>query len=256
MIIYDEPNDVYHANPAISSSQAKLFRESPQLLRDSLDGVHQRSGSSAMSFGSYVHHRVLTPDEPSDYAVKPYCIDGRTKAGKAWMAEHEGCTFVTEGEANAAQMMLNRMPDAVSEMLDACPVREASIRLDGNGVAFQCRPDAWNGGDMVVDLKTTSKFGSFTRDIVNYAYDLSAGWYCDLIQRETGVKPRWKWIVAESVPPFRWAVYDFGGNSLLEWQDEAQRIQAGIEHCVATGDWSDDRPLSHYYETPEWRMPV
>lgn len=84
---------------------------------------------------------------------------------------------------------------------------------------WKVRADALGGKytdpELFVDLKTTSNFENWERSAYDMAYDVQASWYT-LPWRMAGCKPRFIFIVAETVAPHRVAVVEQTEFSRLE----------------------------------------
>ena len=100
-----EPNEVYHANSAISHSKLELFRRRPisYYRRFISKTVERPEATEAFRIGSAAHCAVLEPTTLLDrYTLRPYGIDRRTKEGKIAFAEFEaansGKTIMTAEE--------------------------------------------------------------------------------------------------------------------------------------------------------------
>ena len=256
MIITDESNEQYHANPAISSSQAKDYTKSPRLLRDRLDGIAPRAGSSSMDFGTVVHQRVLEPDADQCWVVKPAGVDFRTKAGRQWRDDHSGQIILTTEDADRIDRMLDRMPPAVLSLLESVPDREVTYRRHQVECAFQARPDAIDYSEhpaLIVDLKTTSNFDDWDRDCHRFGYEFSAGWYAEIVSHETDMSiPDWVWIVAETQAPYRWQIVAYDRPSLIDSVSRAMHAMKRIAISYRLNRWDDVSPIHRTYTTPAW----
>ena len=237
-IIYDEPNSVYHANPAISSSMAKYALESMQLYRDHRDGLVERKETPNMMLGTAIHAAVLEPEVfKSDFIVTPDDLDMRTKAGKEWKADNDGKNILSSKDAFTVKMIMERMPLEIWSLFDAGK-SEVTIRVDG----VQCRFDSLNGLD-AIDLKSIDNIGNIHKAITNYNYAFSAGWYNTVHFRETGkYLLSWSWIFVETSAPWRWARYDMPLWHLDTFTQIADETLAKIQ---------DDDPESNYIHA-EW----
>src|SRR5690606_23183416 len=109
--IIGEPNEVYHADPALSCSQLKVFANRPRLYKAQyIDKTYQPKRSDALDIGSALHDLVLLGRDhyTKSYAVAPHC-DRRTNKGKeVWQAfcdEANGKTVLKDEEAEQVERM-------------------------------------------------------------------------------------------------------------------------------------------------------
>ena len=254
-IIENESNAEYHANTAISSSQAKLALTSIQLFKDGMDGLVKHEETPAMRFGTAVHAAVLEPEAfSSQYYIG--AIDGRTKEGKAAKAEmqEKGLIILPQEDSDRIERMLNRMPKHVHDML-APAKKELTIRV-GSDRGEQCRFDALDVRD-AYDLKSIANIDMAQKQIGNLLYWFSAGWYNMVYEKETGKPLRsWHWIFCETNPPYRWQVVELSHTLLSESTDRAYQISSDI-HAAFTFDTWEDQPMPTFtWEPKPWDIPL
>jgi exodeoxyribonuclease VIII len=246
MIIYDEPNETYHANPAFSSSEGKLALQDLRLLGDYRQGIlPQRSDSKAMFFGSAVHCQLLEPEAFADrYAVKPEGLNLTTKAGREWKAEHEGIDILSMEDLRAIEFMVDRLCPAVREILeDEEGKPEVTIRVADDGLPLQCRLDWWRpSAHAIHDLKTTARFGNFVRGAFDLHYAFSCAWYCHVYHLELGVYPTFDFLVVESVPPYRSAVFTPTDAFLAFGRSQLEEVLPKLREAHASGDYPSECP--------------
>lgn len=252
-IIFNEPNNVYHANPAISSSNAKSALKSAQLFLDERNGLVPRYESAAMKLGSAIHARFLEPETYDDlYIVQPDGLDGRTKAGKEWKADNASKTILTRADNQAITMLCRRVPSEVVEIFTSS-MSEVVVRTKVDGLDVQCRFDSILNND-VSDLKTTSNFDEFEAQAARLRYDFSAGWYNMVWQTETITESlTWQWIVCETIPPYRWKIVTLPEHILEACTEEAQRA-VGIINDALNGIVEDSFTVQEW-EAPRWHAP-
>ena len=91
---------------------------------------------------------------------------------------------------------------------------------------MKCRLDYWRPDiNAIVDLKTTKDPASnFPNTVVKFDYDVQAGAYSSIVERVTGQRPSFIFVVAEKSKP--WGVKSFmldtdwvnvGSNKYMEW---------------------------------------
>lgn len=240
MIIYDEPAQAYHANPAIGSNLAKLARKSIRLFRDAQLGLIPKKKSPALTIGNIVHMRVLEPDK---YAAvcktegpinpktgKPYGRD--TQKFEEWQAENPDVIMVEP----YIDMMCERMPESVKTILRHGKP-EVTFRTDDDP-ATQARPD-WFRGDCVYDLKTIGDVDQWERDIRKWQYWFSAGWYKMVMNLCCEDFKSWRFIFCEKNPPYRWRIVRMSSEYLDHALNNALEIYSKILTATKTDTWTD-----------------
>jgi hypothetical protein len=114
----------YHADPAIGSTTAKLHLESPQLLKDELDGIRVRKDSRAFQFGRAAHAKFTDPalflslactGPINEKTGKPYGAE--TKAYTEWADANPGKIILGQRDLADLHLMDSRMPSQVREIL-------------------------------------------------------------------------------------------------------------------------------------------
>ena len=257
-IIYDESNEDYHRNSAISSSQAKRALTSMQLFKDHQDGLIEREETDAMRFGTAEHAAVLEPELfKSQYIVKPEGIDMRTKEGKAWRAECGDRPVITQKDNDRIKYMLSRMPKSIRQAMESYR-KEVTVRPDIADI--QCRFDAINLEEMIGDdPKTAANFDMIDRSIGNLLYWFSAGWYNYTLGLELGQEyplSRWQWTFCETQPPYRWAVKVLPYNLLIKATDKAKEVHERIDFAMTYDQWSDEPIPTTDWEPKPWDIPL
>lgn len=252
MILLTESNETYHANPAYGSSNVRDALLSPQLLRDSKDGLLKR-GSEAMSFGTLAHTFFLEHERfLKEVIIKPMGLDGRTKDGKAWAAENEGKTIISAEDMSKLSTMRERMPDEVKLLMNNF-VPEATVRVEMDGLPLQCRPDAWKReGNLILDLKTTKNVDEIDKSVINYGYHIQQAFYCAVVHKETGVYPKFRFVFCETESPHRWRIVSLDPMLCAEGVRSMDRGLDIIRSCQESGNWKDTSSVQRVVGVPKW----
>lgn len=192
---YGIPNEDYHAAPFLGSSKLRDFMESPRLYQyKHLEG-HNEGPTAAMQLGTLVHMLALENARfDAEYAIKPDGFDGRTTAGKAFVAECEvrGREPIKRDDYDAARDMAHA---AAERMGIRCPDSELFTRVELvyravlRGIPCQCRVDYVSTYDVLYDIKTTKDTpAKWERGMVS-AHWLQDIFYRSVIQASTGILP-------------------------------------------------------------------
>ena len=249
-IIYDEPAHIYHANTAMTSSKLRAFMKSPQLYKDTIDGLVYKS-SRSMSFGEMVHTAVLEPERwENDYFVKPSDVDMRTKRGKEWKQSIElnGGSIISEDDCRTISTMIDRMPASVSDSLSGA---KSEVVYRDDSQTIQCRVDAIRD-DLKIDLKTILDIDQIERHIWKYGYHIQEAWYKFVIESVTKKPaPESILIFCETNPPYRWRI--------VELSDTYKRIaerEVTNAYCefLETKEFLETEDVDLYIMPPDWMM--
>lgn len=254
MILYDEPSDAYHAHAAIGSGDVRAFLRSPQLFLDQRAGLAPRE-TPAMTFGTACHMAILEPGRFARHcAVKPDGMSFATKEGKAWRASLGRLHVVTAEEAARIQRMHDRMPAEVREILTGDGRAEVTVRTRLHNLTAQCRADWWHAGT-VYDLKTIAAAEMIDRAIIRCGYHIQQEWYQRVIEAETGTRPAFRFLFAESAPPHRWRIVELDD----EWQEAGRKAVDGALHGIGarmqSQCWEDPDSIHILATPPPWLAP-
>jgi exodeoxyribonuclease VIII len=256
-VIYEAmPASEYHAAPAISNSALNKLAQSPYhyWAHYIAEGRPVIEPTPAMRAGTLAHCAILEPDElQMRYVVRPADIDGRTKEGKAWLAEallsrREVVTAAEMATAQAQRAAVLEVPELAS-LLGAGLAEQSIFWTDtATGVECKARPD-WvhtlpDGRAILVDVKTTPDVApdSFAKSVANFGYHRQAAFYTEGYRRATGVE----------VAAFIFAAvtngYPYVAAAFLLHEDALER---GTRECVALL-----RKYAECKETNTWPRPA
>lgn len=262
----DMPAEQYHAIPAMSAGGLKRMRQSPAHFYGlQLDPMRPQGGETTptLAFGTLFHTALFEADAlASRYVVKPAGLDGRTKEGKAWAAEHAGRQIVSGSDFEAARVMAQRvraLPDLSALLSDGYPEASAFWLDDDTGELCKCRPDwvspAGDGGVVLVDGKSCQDASpeGFGRAIWNYGYHLQAAWYTDGFEAATGLRVHgFVFAAVESAWPHAAAPYMLGDDVLDRARKEYRRLVNRYAECKRTGIWPGYASGVQLINLPAW----
>lgn len=230
-------NAAYHRDPALGSTSLKtLATRTPAHYQH--DRAHPKF-SDAFTLGT-VAHSVILEDDISGIVVVT-ADNWLTKAAKEHkaMALAEGKQPLLGKEFDQVMAMRNAVfghPKA-AELLTGHKAEE-SVFWDEDGQTYKCRPDAWKPGHLV-DLKTTVNADprEFGKTAHNFGYHQSAAHYIDGVEKATGERLPFTFVLVEKTAPYLVSVVE------LDWEavdlgralnDRAKRI---YRECTETGNW-------------------
>jgi hypothetical protein len=241
---------------ALNWSTLKLVHDSPRLCHWRTE--HPRPDTPALALGRAAHTAILEPDKlAAEYTRRPPGFNGRTKAGKEWIAEQEsnGLTVLTDDQAYAVDQMVaavNAHPPARNLVARAEAV-EVSLTATLSGVECKGRLDMVND-DCVVDLKTTRSLASFTRDAAKFLYHGQLAFYHRLAFHNDIVGPTaTRMIVAvESVEPFDVAVFEVDDEACAAGDALVDSLLDRWIACREMGTWPGRYPTTATLSLPPW----
>jgi exodeoxyribonuclease VIII len=259
--IHDMPSAQYFASSAVSNSDLKWISDpyTPAHFRAYKDGLMERPKTEAMKIGSLTHTCILEPEKMAgSFMVKPDNIDGRSKAGKEWLAGQTAETIISQREAD----MLSRMVDAVwkhplaSEII-AHSDREKSLFAEQDGLWLKGRIDCLlTSGTIIADLKTCelSDLGSVEKAIFSYGYHRQAAYYLKLANLLGLKKSRFAFIFVEKTPPHCVAVYTLTDDTIRAGEQAIAKSLKMLKKCTQTCTWPGRNPFVNMASLPQWAM--
>lgn len=259
-MFFDIPMEIYQSANGISKSALDRFAASPLDYMRWRRGELEFESTEAMRLGTAFHSALFENRE--DYVVKPADYDGRTKAGKEWLAANASKTIVSR-DFVAALEYFRRHP-LVAEILAKPGARpEVSIfaRDENYGHLLKGRCDwLWfdQGGNVwVADLKTTQDASTraFSREIHQRRYHVQAAMYRYILAQLGHELGGFVFIAAEkgdapkcNVRKLSTQALAVGTKTLI---DEIHRLH----NCRIAGEWpefSDSETGIGYIDLPEW----
>lgn len=267
-IYEDLPTEEYFEGEAFSKSLYHATMRSARHLREYLENGEKKPG---MLFGSLLDAILLQPEELKKFPIlpetyinskgkeMPFTLQSKTCREVKAQLEAQG-TPVTAEQMRTAETMAEsvRQHPAARELLEGSKKQVSMVWEDPEtGVLCRGRIDLVND-EAVIDLKKTRNAAadSFSRDIFNFGYHVQAAMYTDAWKLLTGQELGFKFICAESEPPYCVAVYDFDEEGI-----ECGRINARIAMLKYKGYMEDDPDLTQGYSNvaepinvPRWAI--
>jgi hypothetical protein len=259
VIILDQADTDYHANAAIGSTTAKLWLDSPQLFKDQIDGIRKPPASAALAFGRIAHMAFLQPDlfaarlssgPINEKTGQTYGAETKTYA--AWSEANPQAIVLSDRDRQAIQMMTQRMPEIVREILGHKDgVAESSYYQTLAGVRVKCRPD-WIVGGKIYDVKTVGNIDDAERHLTKFKYWFAHAWYRMIVKAETGASMPFRFIFAEKSPPYRWRIIDLDADWIGYADDTVDRVLGEISLAQDSGDYRDRSEIVQMASRPAW----
>ena len=285
--IADEPNAIYHANPAVSSSKLKVFAKSAQLyyrkfIAKTFVEEFTEDQIKRFAVGTAAHALILEGRDvySQTVAIRPQGIDRRTTVGKAAYAAFEasaaGKTIIDDESACIVERMAASVAahPAASALMAGC-LPELTWRRSMGAMTVQCRTDLFGSnivdvpglsepvGLRVVDLKTCESvsegdFGSFHKQFESLGYYKQAGFYLALLH---SMVPKemvpmdgipFFFVAVEKREPFQTIVVQPDQEALAEGYESAMADLKALRDCMAANYWPGTPTTVQPISLPSW----
>ena len=246
-------NADYHKGPGISKSGLDNIAKSPAHYQHALSEV--REFTPAMLLGSVTHHKLLEPENFTDwFAVAPE-INRRTNEGKAawekFQTDNANKTVVTGEVLETAERIIAKIKDhsIANGQLEGFKEVAFYWKDERTGVLCKCKPDCLGMQAQLVDLKVVSEAdpGNFARKILNLRYHVQAALYLDGVRAAidqgnvTELKflaPRkFVFLAVESSEPHGIGVYELPIDAVELGRSKYQADLKTFLECTASGKW-------------------
>lgn len=249
--------DKYRDIKALNWSSLRDMAASPLMYQWRQE--HPRPDTAAMALGRAIHCAVLEPYEfETRYALRPDGLDGRTKEGRAWLADVRERGLEALGVDDARTVALVR--EAVREhevahrLLEGC-LYEQALTWVLDGIACKGRLDALDRGS-IVDLKTTRSLADFARDFARLSYHGQLAWYADGARLAGAVDAdaRAYVVAVETSEPYDVAAFVLP-DDVLELGRTLYRTLLDLwVSCREADCWPGRHPALTPLELPRWAM--
>lgn len=254
----------YFALPAINASTLKPMRRSPAHARYAME--HPADPTGPQDLGQATHCAILEPERfEEDYGRAKY-QQKVLKAERAWWKEAEqdpDRIWLRPKDYDAACAMRDRawangdaraLLDVRQRRVEVSAVwHDEDYRLWG-----KCRVDLLTmheGWSVVADLKTCrdAREWRFSKDIDEYGYHLSAGWYLRGLNI-LAPRPRlYRFICVENQPPHEVKVWQLDDRDIAQGEQEILELAVQYRDCEDTGVWPGYAPGVENIRLPKYR---
>ena len=248
-LFQDLPAHIYHADrQALSCSLMKPLLVSPAHFQVALTAVAR--SSPAKTFGSLLHLLLLQPQlAGQELAVFPGVAEPRSGQLAQFIADHPDKLVTDEPTFARARRLVQKTADTLYRGRPLARFIEESMTEATvyfiepvTGLRMRVRLDAYHP-DISFDLKSTRhpSARAFTRDAVDYDYDLQAYMYslgrC-LFEGSATAKP-FVFIAAESEAPHSVSTLSAGSAFMESGEQKFQACVSTFKACTATNFWPD-----------------
>lgn len=265
--VLDLSSDEYHADPcpepSLNSTTARtLLAKTPAHAK----ADHPRLSevpleprtSEAMDMGTAVH-QLLLRDDRVDVADFP---DYRKAEARTWRDETRasGRIPMLTHQWERAQSIANAIREHVRVLPKPTPFTagtpEATLTWKEGDAWLRARLD-WLRDDLsyIDDLKCTSKTANpavWEKQIWNMGYDIQAALYRRAVLSLYDTQPRFRWIVAETVPPYCCSVVELSDEDMFA---AGVKVDAALQiwrECLEKNEWPGYPAEVHVAHAPGW----
>ena len=247
-IYADHDESAYHADPALSQSQAKVLLQCPAKYRWQLD--HPQAPKAVFDVGHAAHAKVLGVG--AEIVVYPAEILGAngavsTKAAKEFAAEAREAgkipltaDVVAEVDAMAEAVLSHA---GARSILESDGATEQSMWWEQDGVPSRGRVDkvatTTDGLHVLADLKTTVDANpvTFGKSVANYGYHLQAANYTEGWHAITGEPTSMLFICVEKEAPHLVSLVVLDEYAVRVGSDRMADARRIWRECTDSGIW-------------------
>jgi hypothetical protein len=260
----------YHADdcgdtPTLSASIANiLIGRSPAHARAAhpkLNPDLERKDESRFDLGTAAHKLFLEGDDSIATFIGS---DWRTKEAKEYREEQRalGKIPLLVEQAESVRTMVDHTIAQVAE-LNIKPALfcdgKAEVTLvwkDDHDVICRARLD-WLRDDYTAidDYKTTSASADprkWERTMYGIGADVQVAFYMRGVERITGVRPSFRYVVQETYPPYELSVVDLAPSALALAEDKVEKALALWATCLERDFWPGYPTELASIEVPTW----
>lgn len=260
--IHTMPAEQYFAADGVSRSMLEWLtppRTPAHFKAKYIDKLITDEETPALRIGSLTHRCILEPDTMGDaFHMRPEGIDGRTKDGKAWLAEHTDKPVLTADDA----ARITAMRDSVwSHRLAARILKhsehERSAFAEENGLLLKSRFDCLpTTGNMIADLKTcdSADADSVNKSVSKWGYFRQAAFYLKVANLLGLKREVFAFVFVEKTPPYAVAVYQLDDTVIEAGRLTINRDLALLRRCRERNEWPGYGEELLTCALPKWEM--
>jgi hypothetical protein len=255
--------DAIGDQPTLSASIAKLIVAKSPLhawsAHPRLNPDYKRDDDDRFDVGTVTHSILLE----GNWDIVEVCeFDSwRTKDAKAQAEEARAAGKIpllgkhydeVAAMVHAVRMQLPTLDVVPDVFCDGKP--EQAVVWEQDGVVCRCLID-WLHDDYsaIDDLKTTSRSAdpdAWTKTMFGFGGDIQVAFHRAGVKAATGVEPEFRFLVAETTPPFAVSVVSLDPEALALANDRMNYAVKLWRECLETDSWPGYSSRVHYVSTP------
>lgn len=225
-----------------------------------LNPQYKPKTSDAFDLGTAAHALLLQGENACEVIdAKDYKTKVAREAKAAAYAA--GKTPLLVGQWARVQEMVTAVKAQIATFDDGPPLLangrpEQTLIWHEGGITCRSRLD-WLTNDYAVvdDLKTTSASGhpqEWTRRLWSFGADVQCAMYKRAVRTLSGTDPIFRWIVAETEPPYAVSIIGLAPSALALADEKCEYAIAAWRDCLAAGQWPSYPPAVALAEMPGW----
>ncbi len=249
----------YEDVPGVNISTLKeLWSKSPLHYRYRLE--HPREETPALTLGIATHMAILEPLRFAEhYMVRPEGLDGRTAAGKAWLAQYGHLPILTFENHQACLAMRAAVEShpVASRYLGPGQVERIIQWTDPEmDIACKGRVDMVLDSGVLVDLKTARDVNPrmFATQAARLGYHLQLAFYHDGLEALGKAPPAVVIIAVESAAPHDVVVYEVPTDVLGRGREEYRLALETLKMCRVRNEWPGYGETATDLVLPTWAL--
>ena len=253
----------YHDDASeVTKTALTVFCESQvEYYHQFITGKMQRRQQTEAMIDGVVLHSLFLDGKELDDLVGVYPDSCLNKNGgligvnaKKHREANRQSYWMKESERDRIRTVWTNLQDtAIAEAIAECSEYEQTMRASVYGVPCKCKPDiAGDVGEywLVYDLKFTDAIKQFPRSSRQFKYWLQDAHYSAVIRELTGKPVLFKFIVAETVFPYRVSIHSYNPIKREMAAKYHKSKLLDLAACLRTNIWKDnfeeDLPLSEW----------
>lgn len=252
--VVDSSEEYHSKTDFIGSTSLKQMGISPGHFYEAWKGPKKES--KAFDEGSAVH-AVLLEQNLDGFTRRPEGIDGRTKDGKAALAELEllGKPILSADVFDSLERRLTTFVcsnEAMKKYDNATVENSFYVKDSETGLMIKARPDLYKPG-IISDLKTTQNMGLFEKQVWNFGYFIQCGLYSIVTELVTGTETReFNFIVQEKTAPYGVRTFYFDRPTIGFCKDRARELLNRTAVCIQEDRFPIYDDVSSQLIVPQW----
>lgn len=281
----------YHSDPGLGQSSLKAFLTDPEhFYAQQVARTAERSGPTAsQQFGLDFERLVFFGETPGvlipDEVLASSTREGKTilsRRGPAWtewrdrmIEQHgEGVRLMRQDEwdSSVVPLLLGRdklrAHDRANKLIYGAGQPHLALRWvdELTGIPCKCQLDMLHGPAddprVIVDLKTAVATNprEFQRAVINFGYHIQAWWYRNAVERWTGRRLPFVFVVVKNKPSFCVETFDLDEDWFELAEVKVRAAMQRLRQAYDEGKWTTSThghvvtlkpPRWAYYEVEE-----
>lgn len=268
--IHTIPSEEYHADPceapSLSASLAHLLVNTTPLhawcAHPRLNPGFQREEKHEFDLGNVAHLLILEGTSERVRVIEADSWRKKETQEQRDEARAEGFIPLLEKDYERVDAAVSAIRTQLMARSDSPPLfsagkPEQTLVWEERGVWCRARLD-WLHDDhsAIDDLKTTTRSANpiawANRTAWSIGSDIQVAFYLRGMKHLTGKEPQFRYVLAETAPPFGISVVSLAPTALELGQAKVERALEKWRECLRTDNWPGYPPEIYYADAPAW----